>query len=349
MNGIVQEKTFTVDDIDPNAIASVSVLQGKAAIDKYGEDVGKDGILEVKLKEGAHIGKDMTKLKGLTIGVTYRGDQLTNDKSTDVVYVIDGKRADQKMVKELALTPEEIATLSVWNGAEALNKYGEDAKNGVLVITTKKWASENPDKVNNKFRFIGQADKKGDNVVTVVGYKKDNRADDKISSTIGSKKNEGQNDKVVTVVGYKKSEKSDDAKLDIFSDKSKRISSDAVMGLLGNNSANESIGTDFPSVRVRGYNGKVKPVLVVDGEIKAEGVMNKLDPKDIESMEILKNSSATALYGNAGKDGVILVTTRKKASEVKSSEEANGKLKEKVSGIIKMEIEKEKVRAESSN
>jgi len=33
----------------------------------------------------------------------------------------------------------------------------------------------------------------------------------------------------------------------------------------------------------------------------------------------------------------------------KSSEEANGKLKEKVSGIIKMEIEKEKVRAESSN
>lgn len=187
--------------------------------------------------------------------------------------------------------------------------------------------------MNNKFRFIGQDDKKGDKVVSVVGYKK----------------NEGQDDKVVTVVGYKKSEKSDDAKLDVFSDKSKRISSDAVMGLLGNNSANESIGTDFPSVRVRGYNGKVKPLLVVDGEIKAEGVMNKLDPKDIESMEILKNSSATALYGNAGKDGVILVTTRKKASEVKSSEEANGKLKEKVSGIIKMEIEKEKVRAESSN
>ncbi|WP_341831258.1 M56 family metallopeptidase [Sphingobacterium thalpophilum] len=349
MNGIVQEKTFTVDDIDPNTIASVSVLQGKAAIDKYGEDVGKDGILEVNLKEGAHIGKDMTKLKGLTIGVTYRDDQLTNDKSTDVVYVIDGKRADQKMIKELVLTPEEIATLSVWKDAEAIKKYGEDAKNGVLVITTKKWARENPDKVNNKFRFIGQENKKRDDVVTVVGYKRDNSVDDKISSTIGSKKNEGQGEKVVAVVGYKKSEKLDDAKLDVFSDRSKRISSDAVMGLLGNNSANESIGTDFPSVRVRGYNGKVKPLIVVDGDIKAEGVMNKLDPKDIESMEILKNSSATALYGNAGKDGVILVTTRKKASEVKSSEEANGKLKEKVSGIIKMEIEKEKVRAESSN
>ncbi|WP_313529133.1 M56 family metallopeptidase [Sphingobacterium multivorum] len=333
MNGIVQEKTFTVDDIDPNDIASVSVLQGKAAIDKYGEDVGKDGILEVKLKEGAHIGKDMTKLKGLTIGVTYLDDQLTNEKSTDVVYVIDGKRADQKMMKELALTPEDIATLSVWNGAEALKKYGEDAKNGVLVMTTKKWARENPDKVNNKFRFIGQEDKKGDKVVSVVGHKK----------------NEGQDEKVVTVVGYKKSEKSDDAKLGVFSDKSKRISSNTVLGLLGNNSANESIGTDFPSVRIRGYNGKVNPLIVVDGEIKAEGVMDKLDPKNIESMEILKNSSATALYGNAGKDGVIIVTTRKKANEFKGSEDTNGKLKERISGIIKMEIGKEKARAESSN
>ncbi|MNI24770.1 TonB-dependent Receptor Plug Domain protein [compost metagenome] len=349
MNGIVQERTFTVDDIDPNAIASVSVLQGQAAIEKYGEDVGKDGILEVKLKEGAHIGKDMTKLKGLTIGVTYRDDQLTNDKSTDVVYVIDGKRADQKMVKELALTPDGIDNITVLKGASATVKYGSDAENGVILITTKKWARENPDKVSDKVRPIGQDDKKGDNVVTVVGYKNDNRADDKISSTIGSKKNEGQNDKVVTVVGYKKSEKSDDAKLDVFSDKSKRISSNAVMGLLGNNSANESIGTDFPSVRVRGYDGKVKPLLVVDGTVKRETSLEKLDSKDIESIEILKNASATALYGNAGKDGVIIVTTRKKVSEQKNDEQANGKLKEKVSGTIKMEIEKEKARAESSN
>ncbi|QRY59053.1 M56 family metallopeptidase [Sphingobacterium siyangense] len=331
MNGIVQEKTFTVDDIDPNAIASVSVLQGKAAIDKYGEDVGKDGILEVNLKEGAHIGKDMTKLKGLTIGVTYRDDKLTNDKSTNVVYVIDGKRADQKMMKELA--PDGIDNITVLNGASATVKYGSDAANGVVLITTKKWARENPDKVSDKVRPIGQDDKKGDKVVSVVG----------------DKKNEGQDDKVVTVVGYKKSEKSDDGKLDVFSDKSKRISSDAVMGLLGNNSANESIGTDFPSVRVRGYNGKVKPLIVVDGTVKKEASLEKLDSKDIESIEILKNASATALYGSAGKEGVIIVTTRKKASEQKNDEQANGGLKEKVSGVIKMEIEKEKVRAESSN
>ncbi|MNR36305.1 TonB-dependent Receptor Plug Domain protein [compost metagenome] len=119
------------------------------------------------------------------------------------------------------------------------------------------------------------------------------------------------------------------------------------MGLQGNNSTNESIGTDFPSVR--GYNGKVKPLIVVDGTVKKEASLEKLDSKDIESIEILKNASATALYGSAGKEGVIIVTTRMKASEQKNDEQANGRLKEKISGTIKMEIEKEKARAESSN
>lgn len=351
MNGIVQEKTFDVDDIDPNTIASVSVLQGKAAIDKYGEDVGKDGILEVKLKEGAHIGKDMTKLKGLTIGVGYRDDKLIEGKSANVMYVINGKRADHKMVKELMLNPEEIATLSVWKDDEAIKKYGEDAKNGVIYITTKKWAQENPDKVNDKFRFNGQKDKKADNVVAVVGFKKGEGQKGKVVTGVGHVKNENAVGNVVTVVGYKKDEKLDETKLITFKDKSEAVSLEAkAIDFSANKQESQTIGTDFPSVRMRSYSGKIKPLFVIDGKVKAEGGnMDKLDPKDIESMEILKNSSATALYGNAGKDGVIIITTRKKTGEVKNSEQANGKLKEEIDGIIKREIDKEKARAGSLN
>ncbi|WP_333866041.1 M56 family metallopeptidase [Sphingobacterium sp.] len=350
MNGIVQEKTFSVDDIDPNTIASVSVLQGKAAIDRYGEDVGKDGIIEVKLKEGAHIGKDMTKLKGLTIGVEYADDKLIEGKPANVVYVINGKRTDQKTIKELALTPEEIATLSIWKDDEATKRYGEDAKNGVLYMTTKKWAQENPDKVNDKFRFNGQKVKKADNVVTVVGYKKGEGQEGKAVTGVGQVKNENAVDNVVTVFGYKKDEILDEPKLITFKDKSETVSLEAkAIDFSMNKQASQSIGTDFPSVRMRGYNGKIKPLFVVDGKVKVEGGMDKLDPKDIESMEILKNSSATALYGSAGKDGVIIITTRKKAGEIKNSEQVNGKLKEKVDGIIKMEIDKEKARASSIN
>ena len=174
--------------------------------------------------------------------------------------------------------------------------------------------------------------------------------DDKISSTIGSKKNDGQGEKVVAVVGYKKSETLDDAKQITLMDKSEAANLEAKpIGLLANKQASQSIGTDFPSVRIRGYDGKVKPLIVVDGAVKKEASLQRLDSKDIESIEILKNASATALYGSAGKDGVIIVTTRMKASEQKNDVQANGKLKEKISGAIKMEIEKEKIRVESSN
>lgn len=315
MNGIVQEKTFTVDDIDPNDIASVSVLQGKAAIDKYGEDVGKDGILEVKLKEGAHIGKDMTKLKGLTIGVTYRDDQLTNDKATDVVYVIDGKRADQKMMKELALTPEDIATLSVWNGAEALKKYGEDAKNGVLVMTTKKWARENPDKVNNKFRFIGQEDKKKD------------------VSKAPEMKVKGAPSEVV-VVGYKKEE----ANGPELKDQAQGISGN-IIGLTDDRSRRVAVS----SIKFRGVHGaKGNPLFVVDGEVAADKKIKDLDPNIIDNITILKDQNATALYGDQAENGVIIVNTK---SYVKEHPEISSDVKDRLLGkvrkVIKTELGKE--------
>lgn len=315
MNGIVQEKTFTVDDIDPNAIASVSVLQGKAAIDKYGEDVGKDGILEMKLKEGAHIGKDMTKLKGLTIGVTYRDDQLTNDKATDVVYVIDGKRADQKMMKELALTPEDIATLSVWNGAEALKKYGEDAKNGVLVMTTKKWARENPDKVNNKFRFIGQEDKKKD------------------ASKAPEMKVKGELSEVV-VVGYKKEE----ANGHELKDQAQGVSGN-IIGLTDDRSRRVAVS----SIKFRGVHGtKGNPLFVVDGEVAADKKIKDLDPNIIDNITILKDQNATALYGDQAENGVIIVNTK---SYVKEHPEISSDVKDRLSGkvrkVIKTDLGKE--------
>lgn len=306
MNGIVQEKTFTVDDIDPNSIASVSVLQGKAAIDKYGEDVGKDGILEVKLKEGAHIGKDMTKLKGLTIGVRYRDDQLTNDKSTDVVYVIDGKRADQKMMKELALTPEEIATLSVWNGVEALKKYGEDAKNGVLVITTKKWARENPDKVNNKFRFIGQEDKK-DNAANAPKMKV-----------------KGELSEVV-VTGYKK----EDASGPELKGQVQGISGN-IIGLRDDRSRNVAVS----SIKFRGVHGaKGTPLFVVDGKIVEDKKLSELDPNTIHTLSILKDQNATALYGNQANEGVVIVTTKTYVKE--HPEAVSSDVEDRLSGKVK--------------
>jgi TonB-dependent SusC/RagA subfamily outer membrane receptor len=54
-----------------------------------------------------------------------------------------------------------------------------------------------------------------------------------------------------------------------------------------------------------------KPLYVLDGEVISESIMSVIDPNKIEAINVLKGPSATALYGDKGKDGVILITTKK--------------------------------------
>ena len=61
-------------------------------------------------------------------------------------------------------------------------------------------------------------------------------------------------------------------------------------------------------VRIRGYASGGSPVYVIDGLIDAN--INAIDPSDIESMSILKDASAAAIYGSRGANGVILVKTK---------------------------------------
>ncbi|MBD0367530.1 MAG: TonB-dependent receptor plug domain-containing protein, partial [Flavisolibacter sp.] len=66
------------------------------------------------------------------------------------------------------------------------------------------------------------------------------------------------------------------------------------------------------SVRIRGGNslqGSNEPLYVVDG-FAISGPPSSINPNDIESMDILKDASATAIYGSRGANGVILITTK---------------------------------------
>jgi TonB-dependent SusC/RagA subfamily outer membrane receptor len=54
-----------------------------------------------------------------------------------------------------------------------------------------------------------------------------------------------------------------------------------------------------------------RPLIVIDGKIATDQDMNQIDPKSIESVNILKGESATSLYGEKGKNGVILVNLKK--------------------------------------
>ena len=61
---------------------------------------------------------------------------------------------------------------------------------------------------------------------------------------------------------------------------------------------------------VRSLNADQGPLYVVDGMIIQNGGIENLNPQDIESIDVLKDASATAIYGSRGANGVILVTTK---------------------------------------
>jgi TonB-dependent SusC/RagA subfamily outer membrane receptor len=65
------------------------------------------------------------------------------------------------------------------------------------------------------------------------------------------------------------------------------------------------------TIRVRGsnsINGGNNALIVIDG--LQGGNLNSLNPNDIESIEVLKDASATAIYGAQGANGVVLITTK---------------------------------------
>lgn len=73
-------------------------------------------------------------------------------------------------------------------------------------------------------------------------------------------------------------------------------------------------GYDETTIRIRGvgtYNGDQDPLVVIDGVVRDMAAFNMLNPNDIEGTNVLKDASATAVYGVRGANGVLIVTTKR--------------------------------------
>jgi TonB-linked SusC/RagA family outer membrane protein len=92
----------------------------------------------------------------------------------------------------------------------------------------------------------------------------------------------------------------------------------AVQALQSKISGVDIVGSNYRpgasmNIRIRGVRSMVatnEPLFVVDG-IPIAGGIEDFDPANIESIEVLKDASATAVYGSRGANGVVLVTTRR--------------------------------------
>ncbi len=174
------------------------------------------------------------------------------------------------------------------------------------------------------FSYVGYQDKEvtlnGQNTINVVLY----------SSATGLNE--------VIVIGYGTQKKSDltgsvgsvDAKS--IEESSPSNVQEALQGKVPGVSVSLSSGRPggAPSIHIRGFTsitGSNNPLYVVDGVIINEsGLTNStspidyLNPQDIESISVLKDASATAIYGSRGANGVVIITTKQpKKSEVRYS------------------------------
>jgi TonB-dependent SusC/RagA subfamily outer membrane receptor len=84
---------------------------------------------------------------------------------------------------------------------------------------------------------------------------------------------------------------------------------DTLIASKGNNKSSVVIKLDAAG----GAGNAQKPLFILDGEVISESVMSVIDPSKIESINILKDASAVAVFGEKGKGGVVQITTKKGA------------------------------------
>jgi len=125
----------------------------------------------------------------------------------------------------------------------------------------------------------------------------------------------------VVVVGYGTIKKSDISGSVVSVDKEqmmKRNPLNLAQGLQGSAagvmvSKNSGDPEGTATIRIRGVatvNGSADPLYVVDG-VQVGSNANFVNPADVESIEVLKDASATAIYGARGANGVVMITTKK--------------------------------------
>jgi len=81
-------------------------------------------------------------------------------------------------------------------------------------------------------------------------------------------------------------------------------------------------GTNKIDVIIRGASSllaSTDPLYVIDGVPLNQAFFRSLNPNDVESVTVLKDASATAIYGNRGANGVIVITTKKGSLKSKLS------------------------------
>ncbi len=135
-------KRSKLDDITPEEIEEVKVLKGESATVIFG-DRAKDGVVLISTKNPFVLEMNNNKEKNSIIiddknGTSdFNGNaKLELKKGNKALIFVNGKETSRKKVKKI--DPDDITDIKVLKGKSAIDKYGDEGKDGVIEITTKK-------------------------------------------------------------------------------------------------------------------------------------------------------------------------------------------------------------------
>lgn len=174
--------------------------------------------------------------------------------------------------------------------------------------------------LNGKFS-LSNVPTKGTITITYIGYKKQEvSVAGNTNFKITLQEDTETLDEVV-VVGYGVQKKSDvTGAMACVGEKELKAMPvrNALEGMQGKTAGVDITSSQRPgevgNINIRGQrsiNAEQGPLYVVDGMVIQNGGIENINPSDIEAIDILKDASATAIYGSRGANGVILVTTKK--------------------------------------
>ena len=252
------------------------------------------------------------KAKNETIDVVL--DKLFKGTATDFKV-----RETQVILKKLAVEKEEkVKIIKQTVKGKVVDENGMPLPGASVVeVATNKAVSTD---ANGNFEITVE-NSDSEIVVSYVGYK-EKRFLASLQNTTIKLFPETSDLKEVVVIGYGTSTRKDITGA-VSSIASKDMNQGAIVNplqLISGKMAGVNItqtGSEpgaTPNVRIRGISsliGGSDPLIVVDGVQGNMDLLNQIPPSEIASMDILKDASATAIYGSRGAAGVIIVSTKK--------------------------------------
>lgn len=272
--------------------------------------------------EKVSLGKE-TRSVSATIELILRNTNLTYRQAGNhiILYKNNNKGISTNQVEVVAQKQFTDTTLI---GVIRSEETGLPLENVSIAIKGKKIGTV----TNSKGEFSLQLDAiSGILVISSVGYEvQEFKLDGSKSLSITLKTSTQKMDDVV-VVGYGSQKKSDltGAISSLRGDKLKELPvlslEQAMAGRMAGVQVQQTSGAPGAgiSVRIRGVSSMVggnEPLYVIDGlpqlngDVRGSNGLASINPSDIESIEVLKDASSTAIYGSRGANGVVMITTK---------------------------------------